>query len=419
MTRVGRLALATFTIALGGLLSAPLRAAPISTPSTQPVGRKAGIRWYVVPNVAFDNDDGLGFGVRGELAIDAPGYAPYKQAFVAHAFASLRGYHHHRLRYDRVGIGAERRFRLTLHLAWRQWLNDGYWGIGNGTTRERRFVGSFDDDDPARKRYRYSLMQPFAHATLRARLLGPLSCFGSLNIKWSLIDTYADSLLGEQRPFGMDGGLGAILGAGVIYDTRFPEANPRRGVYLELSGRGALPLPESAGTFGGLLAIARGYYSLTPWLIVAGRLMSEYLFGDIPFYELVHWGGATPVTGFGGFETLRGLSFGRFRAPGKALANLELRVHVLEHRAGKQKLIWQLAALSDVGTVFGAGDLATGVQAHTPVHPTVGGGLRVVYAEAFVGRLDMAVGFDPVREPDGRLTFDPTFGVYVVFDQAF
>lgn len=415
MKRSGRLALTVLSIVLSSLAATAARAAPAS----QPAVRKAGLRWYVVPNVAFDNDDGLGFGVRGELAIDAPGYTPYKHAFVAHAFATLRGYHHHRLRYDRVGIGAARRFRLTAHLAWRQWLNDGYWGIGNGTTRERRYVGSFDDDDPARKRYRYSLMQPFAHVTLRARLLGPLSCFASLNIKWSLIDTYAGSLLGEQRPFGMDGGLGTILGAGMIYDTRVPEANPRRGLYLELSGRGALPLPGSAGTFGGLLAIARGYHSLTPWLIVAGRVMGEWLFGDIPFYELVHWGGATPVTGFGGFETLRGLSFGRFRAPGKALANLELRLHVLEHRAGKQKLIWQLALLSDVGLVFGAGELATGDQAHTPLHPTVGGGLRVVYAEAFVGRLDLAVGFDPVREPDGRLAFDPTFGIYVVFDQAF
>lgn len=378
------------------------------------------IRWFVVPNVAFDADDGLGFGVRGELAIDQKGYRPYKHAFVAHAFASLRGYHHHRLRYDRVGIGKDHRLRLTMHLAWRQWLNDGYWGIGNGTLRERDYVGTFDDGDPAKKRYRYTLMQPFFHFTARYRLWGKISLFASLNAKWSVIDTYRDSLLVEDQPFGMDGGLGVILSSGLLYDSREPEANPKKGIFAELSGRASIPLPENAGTFGGVFASIRAYHSLTSWWIVAGRVMSEFLFGDIPFYEMVHWGGSTPITGFGGFETLRGVSFGRFRAPGKFITNLESRFHLLKHKAGKQSLIWQVALFSDLGFVYGADEEEEAkVQADTPIHPSFGGGLRVVYADAFVGRIDAAIGFDPILENDSSVTHATSWGIYVVFDQAF
>jgi hypothetical protein len=46
-------------------------------------------------------------------------------------------------------MGPEGRTRFTLYTAWRQWLNDGYYGIGNGTTREAAFVGAFAADDPA------------------------------------------------------------------------------------------------------------------------------------------------------------------------------------------------------------------------------------------------------------------------------
>jgi hypothetical protein len=401
------------------LISSPVLAETPSSAPAEQAKKKSPYRWYVVPNVAFDTDDGLGFGARGELAIDAPGHRPYKTAFVAHAFASLRGFHHHRLRYDRTGLPPDRRLRLTLHLAWRQWLNDGYWGLGNGTLRERAFAADFDDDDPARKRYRYSLFQPFAHATLRAAMHGPWSLFSSLNVKYSIVETYAGSLLAEQRPFGIDGGLGLILSVGLLLDTRDPEIDPQRGILAELSARAALPFPGSAGTFGGILASLRGFLPLHDRLVVAGRIMVEVLMGEVPFYEMVHWGGAIPVAGFGGFETLRGNSFGRWRAPGKAILNTELRLRVLRHTLFGKRMDWQLAAIGDAGIVFAAGEETTGPQGGIPIHPAGGLGLRAIYSRAFVGRIDAGLGVDPVREADGSVSHEVSFGIYIVFDHAF
>ena len=399
------------------LLSLALSSSPVHADSgAQP---KSPYRWYAVPNVAFDTDDGLGFGARGELAVTAPGHQPYKMAFVLHIFATLRGYHHHRFRFDRTGLGPGGRLRLTTHVAWRQWLNDGYWGIGNGTTRERSYIKSSDDDDPHRKRYRYTLFQPFVHVTLRARLTRHWSMFAAVNTKYSVIETFDGSLLAKHRPYGMDGGLTILLSGGFIFDSRSPEVDPKSGIFAEVSGRTAGPLPGGAGSFGGVFASLRGYWSPSSWCVLAGRIMGEMLFGEIPFYEMVHWGGSVPVAGFGGFETLRGVSFGRWRAPGKAIVNAEARFHVFSHTIFKRPMVWQIALLADAGVVWGAGDSATAVAPQIPIHPAMGLGIRAIFEETFVGRIDSGIGIDPVTEPDGTVTHEPTFGIYIVFDHAF
>lgn len=381
--------------------------------------------WYVVPNVAYDSDDGLGFGVRGELAVTEEGFEPYRAAYVLHAFASLRNFHHHRFRFDRVGLGRNRRLRLTLHLAYRQWGNDGYWGIGNGTTRERRFVGDFEDDDLRRKRYRYNLIQPFVHVTLRAERGRGLALFFTLNAKYTWVRTHASpevgflTLLDEHQPYGMDGGLTVLLAAGLIYDTRRPEVDPQRGILAEVSGQYALPLPWGPGNFGGLFVSLRAFYAVVPWLVLAGRVMAEMLAGAVPFYEMVHWRGSIPISGFGGFETLRGISFGRWRAPSKAIMNLELRFRLGSHALGSNPLVWQLALFGDTGVVWGEGDAATAPAPRFPLHVTGGLGVRLVYADSFVGRVDVGFGIDPVTEPSGDVVNEFSWGIYVVFDHAF
>ncbi|OGQ83393.1 MAG: hypothetical protein A2289_16235 [Deltaproteobacteria bacterium RIFOXYA12_FULL_58_15] len=378
-----------------------------------------GVRWFAVPNFAYGSDDGLIFGARGELAIDEAGYEPYKSAYVLHVIVTSTGFHHHRFRYDRVGLGPDKRFRLTLHVAWRQWLNDGYWGIGNTTTRERAYVGSFDADDPHRKRYRYSLFQPFVHATLRADLNEQWQAFASLNTKWSAVETYPDSLLLEQQPYGINGGLTALLSMGVLWDTRDPETTPQTGYFCELSGRVAPPLPHGAGFFGGVFLSLRAYWALAPWVTFAVRGMTEWLFGDIPFYEMVHWGGAIPVAGFGGAETLRGVAFGRWRAPGKAILNTELRFEIARHSLFDRPMRWQLVPYVDAGSVYGAGDLETSRAGMFPVHPATGAGIRAIFDEAFVGRIDAGLGLDPVQSQSGNIRHLPNFGIYVVFDHTF
>lgn len=377
-----------------------------------------GVSWFVIPVAAYDTDDGFGAGLRGELSFTDAEHTPYRQSFVMHLYASLTGYHHHRLRWDRLGLGPRGRLRLTVKLAWRQWLHDGYWGIGNGTAIDAAWYATdHDADDPERHRYQYSLFLPSAHVLARWDLQedGPWQLFAAVEPKVAAVRTFDGSLLEEHRPYGMEGGPVVQVMGGALFDTRDPEIAPRRGVLLELSGRLAPRLSGEAGGFGGVLASARGFAPVGPHVTLAGRVLGEWLLGDVPFYEMVHWGGALPISGFGGAETLRGISFGRWRAPGKALLNAEVRIIVLRHTVGGHPLWWEVAPFGDLGVVWDAGEAATADAPEVPVHPAAGIGLRPIYDELTVGRLDLAVGRDDLS--DGSHV--PSVGFYLTFEHMF
>ena len=76
-------------------------------------------------------------------------------------------------------------------------------------------------------------------------------------------------------------------------------------------------------------------------------------------------------------------------------------------------------------TVFGGRRIQTYCYSATlatpdiPLHPAGGLGIRAIYEEAFVGRVDTGFGLDPVRELDGSVTQEPTLGIYVVFDHMY
>lgn len=398
--------------------------APLSAPADAPaVAGEAAPKptWSAFPVAGLDSDDGFGFGARAQLDIPAPGVLPYKRSFVLHLFMTTEGYHSDRFRFDLVQIGPAHNLRLTGQLAYRAWLNDGYWGLGNGSLHDPRY-DDLPADDPGRKYYRYQLIQPFAHLTLRDEVTtwgpGAVSAYGSFEARYSVIRSYAGSLLEAEQPYGMDGGAAVQLGGGVLWDARAPEVTPAHGALLELSGRvvgTAAPGdggPWSIGAFGGPMASVRGYVPLGSRMVWASRLMGEWLFGQVPFYEMVHWGGFVPIAGMGGADTLRGASFGRWHGPGKAVLQDELRIDLFTHRALKHDVRWQLAPFADVGAVWGVDGAVTEVA--TPVHPSAGLGVRGIFATTLVGRFDVAVARDD--QPDGPAR---SLGFYLAFDHTY
>jgi hypothetical protein len=134
---------------------------------------------------------------------------------------------------------------------------------------------------------------------------------------------------------------------------------------------------------------------------------------------MVHWGGFVPIAGFGGADTLRGIQFGRWRAPGKMVLDTEWRVDVLRHRLLKEPMRWQLVPLADVGAVFGAGEAADAPAPANPLHPTAGLGVRAIWATTLVGRADVAIGEDKVRDARGNVRSAPNLGFYLAFDHTF
>lgn len=340
--------------------------------------------WYALPLASYDTDEGLGGGLRAEYAIPETGLDPYKSAWMVHLFASNTGFHHHRVRYDRLGLGARGLTRFTARLAWRQWLRDGYWGVGGDTVET--------GEDPLF--HRYALFQPFAYASLRRDLSAdsPWSLFAAFNPKYSSVKAYDESLLAQEQPYGVGGGPSLQGLAGVLYDSRAPEVASREGVMAELSARVAPGIGDESGSFGGLLLSVRGFAPLGGRVTLAGRVMGEQLFGEVPFYEMAHWGGFTPLAS--GAEILRGVKFGRWRDRGKAVLSGEVRVIALTHSLAGKPFEWELTPFTDVGVFF---DLAQAGGGAPALHPAAGIGLRPIYNHLMVGRMDLAWGLNTVE----------------------
>ncbi len=384
---------------------------PTSTPTPTP----KTYRWFAVPAFSYDTDDGLGVGARTELALDRKDYKPYHKAFVIHIFASNRGFHHHRFNYDQVGIGYQKRFRFTSWLAWRQWKNDNYYGIGNQTLR------ILEPDHI--KYYKYQLIQPFSYFTLRFKITDHLQIGSFLNLKYNQVKLYENSLLEADQPFGIGKGLSTSFGFSLIYDQRSPEITPEKGFWAEISIRHQPELNQKTGTFSGVFSSFRYYLSLNHNLVWATRLMGEYLWGHIPFYEMVHWGGVEPIAGFGGSQTLRGIKFGRWRGPGKAILNQEFRWDVIKSTLFGASAHWQLAPFFDLGLVYAQPEQSI-QKANIPrnkavLHPSFGLGFRLVYDQVFIGRIDVGLGYDPGYDQKQNLVNAWNFGAYVVFGHCF
>jgi hypothetical protein len=380
----------------------------------------AHISGYAMPAASVDTDDGFGAGARGAIAWQQEGYAPYKFAIQASAYFATSGYQNHQLRIDRTGMGTGKRWRITLNLAYKRWLYDRYYGLGNLTLRTEAAATATKRSDPAYLSERYQLAQPLGQITLRYELAddSPWELFSTFGVRYSIVETYDDSLLAQQRPYGVEGGGGIQIGLGLLHDTRSPEIAPKRGHFYELSTRAAPNIDLQAGDFGGGLVSARWYASLHDRVVVAHRTMAEYLVGNVPFYEMVHWGGSEPIAGFGGGNTLRGVPFGRWRGPGKAVSQTELRWTFLQHNLMGDPFGWEFAPYVDVGSAFGAG-VAIPDDPIFPVHPGAGGALRVIYDETFVGRIDSGFGLDPVQLPDGGVRQRLNWGLYVFADHPF
>jgi hypothetical protein len=365
----------------------------------------AELHFVAIPTVGIDSDDGLGFGARAELTSVQEGVDPYLASFVLQGYATLQGYHHHRFRFDLPNLPDGS--RLTGHMAFRAWLHDGYFGMGNSAVRNL---------DRPEEDYRYSLIQPFARLSWSKPISESWSVFGALEGKWSRVEFAPDSKLAEDLPVGIEGGPGIQLLGGVAFDTRFPEVTPEKGWLVELGIRASpLPLPAGAGAYGGGSVSVRGFKMLLPRLGLAGRGIVEYLAGQIPFYELVQWGGWLPVSGMGGADSIRGIAFGRFRGPGKLVLNSELRVDVVEHSLFSRSMRWQVVPFVDAGAVFGVPEER---EPAFPLHPGVGAGIRAIFDTTLVGRLDIAAGWEPVQQ--GSEQFQKAeLGFYLVFDHTF
>lgn len=416
------------------------QAAPLSS---RPPPPRTGWGVQGLPLLNFNSDEGLGFGARALLVDSGDGtQKPYRYALMAQFFQTTRGVASHRLQLDAPGF-LESPWRLGAEVAL---LNDRfspYFGLGGAaaytpaftTCEDRAALEGNADACPGNPDFRglryYSFEQrSFPSVVLNARraLSGPWQVALGYRFRLTRVLTrYGTEDSGQARdsrveedaragllvgPGGAAAGTGtfrtAELSAGLLLDTRDNEPAPVRGMYHELTARGAVEATGSAFRYWGATANLRFFHPVASERLVAAlRLFVDVMGGDVPFFLLSSFGGLEWRDGWGGIGgvyTARGILKNRMQGEVKALANGELRWLFLRTEPWSQRVNFTLVAFLDAGQTWADLRFRDGGLAGY----AGGGGLRVAWEENFIVRLDY-----------GRSFSDGTSGFYLDFNHLF
>lgn len=416
-----------------------LPAAEASPPSQKP---RTGWRIQGLPLLNFNSDEGFGYGARAMLVDAGDGtYAPYRYSVVAQFFQTTRGVATHRLMMDAPRF-LESPWMLGLDLSMVNDRFSPYFGVGGGAAYEPAFASCEDraalegapDVCPGNPDFRGLRYYTFERRTFpsvvfnaRRSLVGPLQMALGYRFRLSEVSSrYSAEDLGQSRDSRLEedarAGLltgseaGAMTGtfrtaevtASLLLDTRDNEPAPVKGMFHELTFRGAAGATGSSFNYWGATTNLRFYHPVVSERLVAAlRLMVDVMGGDVPFFQLSSLGGVEWREGWGGIGgvyTARGLLKNRLQGEVKALANGELRWRFLSVAPAQQRLDFTLVAFLDAGQAWA--DLR--FQDDGLARYAGGGGLRVAWEKNFIVRMDYGVS-----------PRDGTTGFYLDFNHLF
>lgn len=400
-----------------------------------------GPKFGALPILDYGSDEGAGFGAHFKLTDFGDGsHLPFVYSIEGNVFATTGGIQSHWLALDVPGLAGSP-YRVTLRVGYERAKFQPYYGLGNGSTRDENADRCSDaalqpqlpgppntcpaaPPDPANPAFRGKRFYQYDLETFPGVQLTVLRPVGG---PWSLLVGYQFLLVGFQplyRPddLGQDTGSqlsadaqrGQLVGwnghtiaadpyhrfkqrdagltGGMRYDSRDNEFAPTRGMFHELSVRGAAhALGGESNVFGANLTL-RLYQRPVPsyWrLVLALRLMADVATNGLPFYELPATGGISEAgqlngpDALGGRSSVRGLSLDRYQGNVKLLGNAELRWRFLT--VGEFEL-GSVAAL-DAGRVWarlGSSDVG-------PFRVGTAVGLRLAWSHHLVVRADVGL----------------------------
>lgn len=348
-----------------------------------PTGREyAGL-----PALNFDADEGFGYGVLLEMYDYGDGMVPYVYTIQPTIFFTTGGRRDYTLFLDAPHVLPDG-WRIDAWLASEQQIATPYYGIGNATP----YVEALENDaNPffyrfgrTRRQLRVNVQRPVRGNEIRA-LFGA----GITNVTLALVpNDSGTTLLAQEAASGSapPEGWWNYVRAGLIRDTRDREVGPTRGSWSELLVQRTDAALGSEDSYTRVTATDRRYFTLTPGLVFANRLVLQQVAGDAPFYELFTIESSfKQQEGLGGAKSIRGLPKNRFVDDGMFLWNAELRWRALEWRLIGKPFHMVLSAFVDTGRVWGDDGPSLDPGA---LHHGYGGGVRIGMGENFVVAVD-------------------------------
>ena len=360
-------------------------------------------RWHLagVPAVAFDSDEGFGYGVALELyrygaptdrGGDGPAL-PYLATLQPQLGASTRGRRNVALFVDipRLGVAG---WRLTGTAGYERHPAIPWYGVGNDAMWDRERSGP-DGADPHFHRFGRSRLRTLLDVQRPLEPAGRLRALVGVGTSHVAIDPEAPErgttlLLEELAATGAGApeGWAHHLRVGLVRDMRDREVGPTRGAWSDLVIQGVTGSGEEGVRFLRWTLTDRRYVGLAPGLVLANRWLVQGIAGAAPFHELqVVQTTVRPEEGLGGARTLRGIPRNRLAGEGMFLWNAELRWEAAEAVILERPLRFVLSGFVDQGRVW-AGTPVPG-EFLTDLHRGVGVGTRIGFGENFLVALEL------------------------------
>jgi len=210
-------------------------------------------------------------------------------------------------------------------------------------------------------------------ASGKTRIAGPWKALSSVQLDQTTLTPYGDRSLPDTLP-GRSGGDELAVSLALVHDTRDHQVNPWYGHYLGVGAQAAPALFPRGHRFARAFLDARAYASPGHRHILAGRLLYQQAFGDVPFYNLPEFGGDTLGRGY--------LPY-RFRDRVAVIGQFEYRFPIYKFLSG--------AAYVEAGQFRASPSTIT----LSGFHPAVGFGPRFSFGSNESSILGIDVGFTP------------------------
>lgn len=325
-----------------------------------------------IPLTGYDADLGLGFGISATLySYSTTNRSRYDWMLYTELYATTGGELQPVIIFDipSFKIGT-RQFRLEALLTLQRSLFSSYYGYGE----ERPTYSALLEEQYY---YSYKKLKPALSVTLSTPLFNvqrsgrnsALSLLGGFIIEhYKLEYSQPDSgiqpaLLFDENPRGVDGGGVVSLVGGLRWDSRDSLTDPHSGMLHELRFEFSYSWLGSSYDYTRITFKHCSCFALWPGsnrLILAQRLIADWLPGAPPFFKAGQFGATEPLEGIGSMDTMRGVAMHRYIGDFKLLYTPELRWDFWQmgRFLGDQ---WHLEAVffSDIGSaVDSPGDFA-------------------------------------------------------------
>ena len=272
------------------------------------------------------------------------------------------------------------------------WESVDYFGMGNASS----VAGQNTSSDY----FKYTRGHPQFDVDVRGKLADHFAGHVGFRYIQNIIRVAADSKLAEDQRSGSEevkhliGTLGSsavvLFKYGLQWDTRDNETSSHRGSFdtldVKLSPGETTEFPYR---YGEATLNLRGFTTLgTERVTLAVRAVGDWMFGDVPFYELARFDDTYAV---GGSLGVRGVPAQRYYGRLKALGNLELRLEAVSFHAFSKPVVLGFVPFFDGGRVWADTTRHPELDGHgVGLKYGVGGGLRVQSGSSFVIRGDLA-----------------------------